>query len=137
MNWFIPPRTVSLRERVRRLVRLSLPDATFLVERHRRHIELTPTAHRSVYQVTALGCAGVLVAPTCRFVIAPKVTLRNLLLLLDPFDETSAVPDSGTPKAGEEVVDLLAVRLARLLSERMAAGLQRGYLEQREQGPFL
>ena len=33
MNWFIPPRTVSLRERVRRLVRLSLPDATFLVER--------------------------------------------------------------------------------------------------------
>src|SRR5262249_26087198 len=115
----------------------SLPDATFLIERHRRHLELTPTTRRHVYQATALGCAGVLVAPTCRFVIAPKLPLRNLFWLLDPFGESASAPDRVTPKTGEAVADFLAVRLAGLLTERVTAGLQRGYLEQREEGQFL
>ena len=47
------------------------------------------------------------------------------------------VRDEAALAPGAEVLDFLAGRLARLLAERSAAGLRRGYRERAEEGPFL
>ncbi len=131
------PRTYVLRERAPRGCRLTRADVDFLLEEHRRHVEVRPTSQRGTYQLTARGYAGVIVAPACRFVLRPKVPLENLFGMLDP---AGTPPDAqglteATPDAG--LLDVLAHQLARLLDERVAAGLHRGYVERAEPGPFL
>jgi 5-methylcytosine-specific restriction enzyme subunit McrC len=129
--------TTLLTERKPRQVRLAPADVVFLQTIHRGRIDVAPTGRRGAYRLTPRGCAGVIVAPTRRFVIRPKIPLQNLFLLLDPDDPVSAAPDEGAPTPGLEILNFLAGRLARLLAERSAAGLRRGYRESAEEGPFL
>jgi 5-methylcytosine-specific restriction enzyme subunit McrC len=130
-------RTVNLTERRPRPVRLTPADVEFLLAAHRGRIDLAPTGRPGVFQLTPRGCAGVVVAPTRRLVIRPKIPLQNLFFLLDPDDPVVVGRDEAAPAPGAEIPDFLAGRLARLLAERAAAGLHRGYREQAEEGPFL
>lgn len=137
MDSLSEPRTVLLTERQPREVRLDPVDVAFLLEYHRRHLEVLPTARRDRYRLTALDCTGVLTAPTCRFIIRPKVPLVNIFAMLDPLADVHAGPDSIAPRRGTEALDFLAGQLARRMTERVAAGLHRAYRERREQGPVL
>jgi 5-methylcytosine-specific restriction enzyme subunit McrC len=130
-------RTLVLTERRPRRVRLSPADVEFLLASHARRIDVAPTGRRGVVQLTPRGCAGVVVAPTLRLVIHPKIPLQNLFFLLDSDDPAPAIRDEAAPAPGIEVLDFLAGRLARLLTERSAAGLRRGYRERADEGPFL
>ena len=130
-------RTILLTERKSHRVRLAPADVDFLLTAHRRHLDVAPTGRRGVFRLTPRGCAGVIVAPTRRLVIHPKIPLQNLFFLLDPDDPVSAASDEVAPAPGLEILDFLAGRLARLLAERGAAGLRRGYRESAEEGPFL
>jgi 5-methylcytosine-specific restriction enzyme subunit McrC len=137
MSSLSEPRNLVLTERVPHIARLAPADAAFLAENHRRRIELLPTGRRDRYRLTALGCVGVLVAPTCRLVIRPKIPLTNLFAMLDPLADVPTAADAVTPTIGTETLDFLAGQLARGLAERVAAGLHRAYRERREQGTVL
>jgi 5-methylcytosine-specific restriction enzyme subunit McrC len=130
-------RTVVLTERVTRQVRLAPVDVEFLLARHRGHLDLRPAGHRHRYLVTPLGHVGVLVAPSCRLVIRPKVPLQNLLILLEPTVSLPASDDSSSPEPAGELLDFLGVHLASLLTERAATGLHRDYRERDDEGPVL
>src|SRR5579883_41170 len=131
------PRTLNLIERRPHIARLAPADVAFLLENHRGHMEVLPTGRRDRYRLTALSCVGVLVAPTCRFVIRPKIPLANVFAMLDPLADVSARSDCITPETGTEALDFLAGRLARRIAERVAAGLSRAYRERSEQGVVL
>jgi 5-methylcytosine-specific restriction enzyme subunit McrC len=130
-------RTLILTERRPRIVRLAPGDVAFLLEHHRGRLEVLPTVGRDRYRLTALGCAGLLVAPTCRFVIRPKIPLANVFAMLDPLAEVSSESDRITPENGTEALDFLAGNLARRMAERVAAGLHRAYRQRSEQGTVL
>lgn len=131
------PRTLTLIERRPFVVRLVPIDVAYLLEHHRAHLEVLPTGRRDRYRLTALGCAGVLSAPTCRFVIQPKVPLANVFAMLDPLADVPAGRDRAAPQTGTEMLEFLAGQLARRMAERVAAGLHRAYRERREQGTVL
>ncbi len=130
-------RTVILKERRPRQVRLAPADVEFLLAAHAGRIDVAPTGRRGVYRLTPRGVAGVVVAPTRRLVIRPKIPLQNLFILLEPDDPAPASRDESAPAPSPDLLDFLAGRLARLLTERAAAGLRRGYRERAEEGPFL
>jgi 5-methylcytosine-specific restriction enzyme subunit McrC len=132
-----PRRTVLLTERVPRRVRLAPADVDFLLARHAADVELTPTGRRGAFRLTPGGRAGVVVTPTRRLVIRPKIPLQNLFFLLDPDAPSPAGSDESAPAPGAEALHFLAGRLARLMEERVAAGLRRGYREQSDRGPIL
>lgn len=131
------PRTLILTERRPSLVRLAPADVAYLLEHHRRHLEVLPTGQRDRYRITAMGCVGVLTSPACRFIIQPKIPLVNLFALLDPLADVPAGRDSIAPRTGTETLEFLAGQLARRMVERVAAGLYRAYREQSEQGTIL
>jgi 5-methylcytosine-specific restriction enzyme subunit McrC len=137
MHSAAPVRTLTLTERVPRVCRLAPADVRFLLAEHRAHLRLMPTGRRDRYRLTALGHVGVVVAPTCRLVIRPKVPLANLFFLLDPLAPVAAASDAVAPEPGTEALAFLAGQLARKLAERAVAGLHRAYRERTEQGPFL
>jgi 5-methylcytosine-specific restriction enzyme subunit McrC len=130
-------RTVRLTERVPADCRLTAADVAFLLAGHRRHLEVVPAGRRGWFRLTPRGRVGVIVAPSCRLVIAPKIPLRNILYLLDPLLPPPATADRTTPAVDDAVLEVLAARLAGLLQERAAAGLHRGYAERAAAGPFL
>jgi 5-methylcytosine-specific restriction enzyme subunit McrC len=132
-----PLRTLFLRERLPRECRLARADVDALLAEHRPHVEVAPTGCRGRYRLTPAGHVGTIVLPTRRLVIRPKVPLVNLFHLLDPASPPPAADDRADTTAGAEALDFLAGRLARLLAERAAAGLHRGYAERAERGPFL
>jgi 5-methylcytosine-specific restriction enzyme subunit McrC len=132
-----PKRTLTLTERRPRECRLAPADVEFLLAQHRTHLNLLPTAQRGRYRLTPRGYAGVIVAPTCRLLIRPKVPLQSLFYLLDPTAPAPLIEDHTTPHPGTAALEFLSARLASLLEERATAGLQRGYAERAEQGPFL
>ncbi|HVS37938.1 MAG TPA: hypothetical protein VMS17_20430 [Gemmataceae bacterium] len=129
--------TVVLMERRPRRLRLSPGDVEYLMQAHPGRIEVAPTSRRGVFRLTPRGCAGVVVAPTRRLVIHPKIALQNLFFMLDADDPALAVRDAVAPSPQTELLDFLAGQLARLLAERSAAGLRRGYQERAEEGPYL
>lgn len=133
----IPRRTLALTERTGRVCRLAPADVAFLLAHHRSHLELAPAGPRHRYRVTPAGHVGVIVAPRCRLVIHPKIPLANVFYLLDPLAPATAAADAVTAVAGNEMIAFLAGRLAQLLTERAAAGLHRGYVENEAEGPFL
>jgi 5-methylcytosine-specific restriction enzyme subunit McrC len=108
----------------------------FLLAHHRAHLEILPTGRRHGYRLTPAGRAGVVVGPTCRLVIRPKIPLRNVFFLLDPAAPPTPTPDAVTPECAE-LPDFLAGLLAQRLAERASAGLHRAYAERADQGPFL
>src|SRR5437660_402133 len=114
------PTTLHLTERVAALARLAPADVQHLLARHAAHLDLAPTGRRHEYRLRPGGVVGVIAAPTCRLVIAPKIPLRNLLFFLDPAEPPASRPDrqEGEPPAG--VLDFLAGLLARHLRERAA-----------------
>jgi 5-methylcytosine-specific restriction enzyme subunit McrC len=130
-------RTVVLTERIARPVRFAPADVAFLLTRHRGRIDVLPTWRRHRYRVTALGYAGVLVAPTCRLVIRPKIPLQNLFVLLDPTAPVPSEADASSPEPVGELLDFLAGQLAHRLAARAVAGLHRGYRERADEGPTL
>lgn len=130
-------RTYVLKERVARACRLVPADVEFLLADHRAHVRLAPTGRRGTYRVTPAGHVGVIVAPSCRLVIRPKVPVRNLFHLLDPTTPVAVAEDHTAADAGTDLLDFLAARLSRLLDERAAAGLHRAYAQRAEAGPFL
>jgi 5-methylcytosine-specific restriction enzyme subunit McrC len=131
------PRTIFLRERVPRECRLSRGDADLLLAEHRPHVEVVPTQRRGRYRLTPTGHVGTVVLPTCRLVIRPKIPLANLFHLLDPTGPPPVIDDRTDTVPGTEALDFLAGQLARLLAERAAAGLHRGYAERSGRGAFL
>jgi 5-methylcytosine-specific restriction enzyme subunit McrC len=137
MPSFGPCRTLVLTERITRTIRLTPADIDFLLVHHRGHFEILPTTERHCYRLTSLGRVGVVVAPTCRLVIRPKIPLQNLFLLLDPTTAVAAADDASTPRAAEEMLDFLTGQLVHRMRERIAAGLHRAYREQSVQGPTL
>ncbi len=124
-------------ERQPHIARLAPDDVAFLLEHHRGRLEVLPTGRRGRYRLNALGCVGVLIAPTCRFVIRPKIPLANVFAMLDPLAAVPAESDRITPETGTEALDFLAGQLARHMAERVTAGLHRAYREQHEQGAVL
>ncbi len=132
----IPP-TLLLRERRPRECRLARADVDFLLAEHRAHVEVVPTRERGRYRLTPLGHVGTIVAPRRRLVIRPKIPLVNLFHLLDPTTPVPVVEDRTHAVAGAEALDFLGARLVRLLAERAAAGLHRGYAERSSRGAFL
>ncbi len=136
----MPPHVESpliLTERVRCLCRLAPADVAYLTAQHAAHFELRPTGRRDVYSVTPGGVVGVLVAPTRRLVIRPKIPLANLFFLLAPLSHYSGVLDHSAATDGREALTFLAGQFALRLRERVDAGLQRGYTERETTGPFL
>jgi 5-methylcytosine-specific restriction enzyme subunit McrC len=131
------PRTLVLTEWVPHVARLAPVDVAFLLEHHRAQLDVRPTGRRDRYRLTALGCAGVLVAPSCRLVIRPKVPLANVYAMLDPLASVSAASDVVKAVPGSELFDFLAGQLACRMMERSTAGLHRAYREQHEQGAML
>jgi 5-methylcytosine-specific restriction enzyme subunit McrC len=132
-----PPRTVLLTERVPRVCTLAPADVDFLLAHHRARLDLTPTERRHRYRLTPAGVVGVLVAPTRRLVIRPKVPLRNLFLMLDPLAPAPAEADAVDPVRGTEALDFLAGQVALRLAEHARAGLPRAYAERADEGPYL
>jgi 5-methylcytosine-specific restriction enzyme subunit McrC len=131
------PHTLLLTERRPRLVRLAPVDVAYLLEHHRGHLEVLPTGRRDCYRLTALGHVGVLAAPTCRFIIQPKIPLANIFAMLDPRAEVPQTQDDIAAHTGTETLELLVWQLSRRMAERVAAGLHRAYQERREQGTVL
>lgn len=131
------PRTLTLIERRPLVTRLAPVDVAFLLEHHRAHLEVLPTGRRDCYRLTALGCVGVLVAPTCRFVIRPKIPLVNVFAMLDPLADVPSKDDRIAPEMGLESLEFLAGQLARCMAERVAAGLHRAYQQRIEHGTVL
>ncbi len=130
-------RTLILTERRPCIARLAPGDVAFLLEHHRGRLEVLPTSRRDRYRLTALGCAGVLVGPTCRFVIRPKIPLVNVFAMLDPLADVPSQSDLIAAEKGTEVLDFLAGQLARRMVERVTAGLHRAYRQRSEQGTVL
>jgi 5-methylcytosine-specific restriction enzyme subunit McrC len=130
-------RTLILTERRPHVSRLAADDVAFLLEHYRGLLEVLPTGRRDRYRLTALGCAGIIVSPTCRLVIRPKVPLANIFAMIDPLADLPSESDRIAPEKGTEALDFLAGQLARRMAERVTAGLHRAYREQREQGTVL
>src|SRR5579871_340151 len=137
MHALSPRRTVFLTERVPHRTRLAPADVAFLVEQYRGKVEILPAGRRDRYRLTALGCVGTLVTPNCRFIIAPKIPLANVLQMLDPSATIPSVPDATTPIMGTEVLEFLTGQLLGRLRERFTTGLHRAFREREEQGPIL
>jgi 5-methylcytosine-specific restriction enzyme subunit McrC len=129
--------TFRLRERTAADCRLSPEDVDFLLTAHRSHVQVLPTRQRDVYRLTPAGHVGTIVAPGCRLLIRPKIPVRNLFSLLDPTGPVPLAEDRTAAAPGDELLDLLAGQLARLLAERAARGLHRAYVERSVHGPFL
>jgi 5-methylcytosine-specific restriction enzyme subunit McrC len=133
----LQPRTFVLMERRPRRCRLSSLDLGLLLARYPGRFEVVPAGRKGVWRVTARGCAGIVVTPTVRLIIRPKITLDNLFFLVDPTAAVVAAADRSTPIDGDEVFDFLAGQFASRLTRLAAAGLQRGYQERTEQGVVL
>lgn len=130
-------RTLVLTERTPRHVRLSAADVDALLAGHRNHIEIVPTGRAGCYRLTPGGYAGVIVTPTRRLVLRPKIPLRSLLHLLAPDTVPPSVDDATHAVAGDAALNFLAGCLAQRMTERAAAGLHRAYRERGESGPYL
>ncbi len=113
-------RTVTLTERVPRLVRLPPAAADFLRAGWRHAVALTPTRRRHRYRLTPLGHVGVLPAPGVRLVIRPKIPLRNVFFMLDPAAPLPAAADATEPEPAGPLLEFLAGQLARQMAERHA-----------------
>ncbi|MHB1424836.1 MAG: McrC family protein [Gemmataceae bacterium] len=137
MNLPLEALTLLLTERKPHIARLAPVDVAFLLEHHRGRVEVLPTGRRDRYRLTALGCVGVLTAPTCRLVIRPKIPLVNIFAILDPLAPVSAAPDAITAATGTEALEFLAGLLAQRMAQRVAAGLHRAYRQRHEQGSVL
>jgi 5-methylcytosine-specific restriction enzyme subunit McrC len=129
--------TLILTERQTDECRLDDKDLEFLLTAHGSHLRIVPTRRRDIYRVTPTRLIGTIGAPATRLVIRPKLPLRSLFHLLDPETEVSLSEATANLTEGTEALDFLAWRLARLLGERLASGLHRGYAERSTQGPFL
>ncbi len=126
------PRTLALTERKAALCRLDGTDVEFLLEHHRTHLDLRPTHETGVFQIRPRGYVGVINAPHTRISIGPKIPLQNLCWLLNASDSLDMQDDLSALEHGDSLINLLALRLARLMAERAAAGLRRGYRTRRE-----
>lgn len=132
-----PPPTLHLTERTPQIERLSSESLAFLLEHHRSHLEILPTRRSGHYQLRPRGVVGVIVAPDCRLVLAPKLPLRNLFFLLDPSQPLPATSDLTDARPASGVLDFLAGQLTALMRQREQTGLHSDYQEQAEQGKYL
>ena len=116
------PDVLHLTERRPRVCRLARADVDFLLEYHRRHVEVAFTGRRGRYRLTPRGVAGMIALPRVNLHIRPKIAPADLLFLLDAND--------GPLVAGvDRVAEVFVRRLVQLMHERTSAGLHRGYVE--------
>jgi 5-methylcytosine-specific restriction endonuclease McrBC regulatory subunit McrC len=127
-------RTLLLTER--QATRCSLPgdDLDYLLAHHAKHLQIVPTHDNGVFVLRPTRLVGLIVAPSCRLVIRPKLPLRSFAFLLDAEDDLQSHAGSASEF---DVLDFLTRRLLRLLGERLAAGLHRSYVELSDDGSFL
>src|SRR5262245_55009961 len=128
-------RTIILTERRSTEVELPEDDLAFLLENHARHLRLEPSRRSGHYRLTPTRLVGVIVGPSCRIVLRPKLPLASLSYLID--SKTPLYLQQGPDTEGAQLLDLLALRLAALLGERVRAGLHLGYVESPGEGPLL
>jgi 5-methylcytosine-specific restriction enzyme subunit McrC len=128
--------TFVLTERVCSPLSLTVDDLVFLHEQH-PHLALVPTPRRGLWLVTPRNRVGVILAPSCRLVIQPKLPFANVWYLLDPDSELPTVLDGSSPSAADGFVDLLTRVFEQCLRTRVAAGLARAYAERSGQGGIL
>lgn len=128
-------RTLALRERHRRLVRLDPLDVAFLRSLPRSWIRVEKVGPRHL--LTVGGIAGTLAAPTCQVTIAPKISVADLSLLLDAEAPPATTPTATGPLVADALVHTLAAGYLRLLARRVAAGLHHGYREEALAAPVL
>jgi len=130
-------RTIRLRERQCRVVRLRRADLDHLLALHPGVIDVVPTLERGLYRLTPRGWVGSIQSPDCRFLISPKIPLSSLSLFLYP--ECNLHESSGevAPAIDTWLLDLFAERLAVLMRDRAAHGLFAGYLEENQSGQTL
>jgi 5-methylcytosine-specific restriction enzyme subunit McrC len=133
----LPKRTIRLVERRPRECRLLRADVDFLLAEQSATIDLAPTHTRSVYRLTPRGYAGVIVGPHSRFVIRPKLPLKDLFHLIDADRRFTLFDDRTDAALNTELIDLLALHLADLLAAQARTGLHHGYVENHEVQTFL
>jgi 5-methylcytosine-specific restriction endonuclease McrBC regulatory subunit McrC len=126
--------TLMLTERQATRCSLSGVDLDFLLANHAKHLQIVPTHDNGVFVLRPTRLVGLIVAPTCRLVIRPKLPLRSFAFLLDADDDFQHYPGSAREF---EVLDILTRRLIRLLGERLAAGLHQSDVELSDEGLFL
>lgn len=131
------PITIHLTERAARIVELSPSSVAYLLDRHRYHLQLEPTGLIHQYRLRARGVVGVIVAPDCRLIIAPKIPLDNLFVMLSGDEPVRSKSDQLQAAPADELVAFLASRFARLLRERIEAGLHWAYVETQDVGAQL
>jgi 5-methylcytosine-specific restriction enzyme subunit McrC len=129
--------TYQLQEWKSLVCRLSPADVAYLLDVHRTHLTLSPTGKRDQYRLISRGYVGCIQAPDCRLIVQPKVPLGNLFLLLNPKSIQLGSPASPGGEQQGGVVDFLAIQLARLMQERVKAGLHREYVERTSADQFL
>lgn len=127
---------LTLVERRPREVRLPRRVVAGLIDGYRGVVEVRPTGRRDRYRLTSLGYVGQFEIDGSVFELRPKVPLAGLLTLLD------APPDGRFADAGhalplDAVLDRLAVWLADELRAVADVGVQHGYRERADAGPYL
>jgi 5-methylcytosine-specific restriction enzyme subunit McrC len=133
----LPKRTIRLVERRPRECRLRRADVDSLLAEQSATIDLAPTHTRGVYRLTPRGYAGVIVGPRARFVIRPKLPLKDLFHLIDADSRLVLFDDRTDAALNTELIDLLALHLADLLAAQARTGLHHGYVENHEVQTFL
>jgi 5-methylcytosine-specific restriction enzyme subunit McrC len=133
----LPKRTIRLVERRPRECRLRRTDVDFLLAQQSATIDLAPTHTRSVYRLTPRGYVGVVVGPRSRFIIRPKIPLKDLFHLIDADSRGTLFEDRTDAALNTQLIDLLALHLANLLAAQARTGLHHGYVENHEVQTFL
>jgi 5-methylcytosine-specific restriction enzyme subunit McrC len=126
--------TIHLTERRARLVRLAPTDVAFLRAHHCTHLRLDWTDRPDHYCARPAGVVGVIRAPGCRLVIAPKIPVANLFAMLAADESIGTQADSSEVWPTTGIVDFLAGQLAQRLQERIGAGLHWAYVERSAAG---
>jgi len=128
-------RTIHLRERRPRELRLSADAVRTLIDLPSRPLDLVPLGGDR-WRVVPRGVAGVVLTPSIRFHIRPKLPLGNLLRMIDPDLPLPVLEDLAQSQPGSEVLTILVRRLLELLTQRVRAGLKREYVETRQTDGF-
>jgi 5-methylcytosine-specific restriction enzyme subunit McrC len=98
-----------------------------------KRFEVLPTHRRGVYRLTSQGLVGELRLSRLSILIRPKIPLTNLAFLMG----FTPPPDWSVNQDDPNCFDLVAVRLAELIRDRLREGLVKRYVEATDRQPFI
>ncbi len=122
-------RVVELTERRPQLVRVPRADAVELRRRYGFAFDVVPGWVRGTIRVTPRGVVGTVMTAGVRWVVRPKLPAEALYRLIDP-DYTPGGTTAGQAWV-DNLGDLLAGRLSKLLADRTVGGVRADYIERR------